>query len=206
MFFLLLTYTYVIATKEQQYDCERQPEVINIFEELTNCKNRTFSQHFNEVMMAVTCALPRDTVVPIAPDEPGTQYIPNAVVVKRCGGTCQQQLSCIPTKKRMVQFSVRCRRDGEKGICGTVDVEEHERCKCDCRVMESQCIPMKQKYDRHACMCRCINMDEKEKCERDDGLWDQKACECRCKEEKVCTTGLYWVPSLCRCMRMTYIE
>jgi len=34
------------------------------------------------------------------------QYTPNAVVVKRCSGTCLHQLSCIPTEKRMVPFSV----------------------------------------------------------------------------------------------------
>jgi len=40
---------------------------------VTTCTNKIFSKHFNEGMMAVTCAHPRDTVVPIAPDDPGTQ-------------------------------------------------------------------------------------------------------------------------------------
>lgn len=37
------------------------------------------------------------------------QYTPNAVVVKRCGRTCLQQSSCIPTEKRMVPFSFSVR-------------------------------------------------------------------------------------------------
>jgi len=48
-------------------------------------------------------------------------------------------------------------------------------------------------------------MDEKEKCERDDGLWDQKACKCGCRKEEDCTTGLYWVPSLCRYVKLDII-
>jgi hypothetical protein len=55
-----------------------------------------------------------------------------------------------------------------------------------------------QEYDRPACMCKCMNMDEKEECEKSDRLWDQKACKCRCIKEEDCTTGLYWVPTLCR--------
>jgi hypothetical protein len=34
------------------------------------------------------------------------QYTPNTVVVKRCAGACLHQLSCIPTEKQMVPFSV----------------------------------------------------------------------------------------------------
>jgi len=42
---------------------------------------------------------------------------------------------------------VQVRRRGEGGTtttCGTVHVEEHVRCKCDCRVMKSHCNSEKQ--------------------------------------------------------------
>ncbi|KDR07915.1 hypothetical protein L798_02527 [Zootermopsis nevadensis] len=192
-----------VSAQKKQHDCEQQPEVIHTFEKLKTCKDKTFTADFHKGMMNTTCRSPGDTVVPIASDEPGTLYTPSAVVVKRCAGVCLYQLSCIPTEKIMVPFSVRSHREGETTTtCGTIYVEEHVRCKCDCKVMESHCNPDRQEYDRPACMCRCMNMAEKEECEKSDRLWDQKACKCRCMEEEDCTTGLYWVPSLCRCMKM----
>ncbi|KAJ4441446.1 hypothetical protein ANN_11301, partial [Periplaneta americana] len=125
-------------------------------------------------------------------------YSPSAVVVKRCAGMCHNQLSCVPKEKKMTVFSVYQRKDGEPvPTCGQVHVEEHVRCKCDCTVMESHC-NKKQEYDKQECMCKCMNMDEREPCEKDGKLWDQKECKCNCKQEEDCTTGHYWVPSLCR--------
>jgi len=48
-------------------------------------------------------------------------------------------------------------------------------------------------------------MDEKEECERRDRLWDQKACKCICRKAEDCTTGLYWVPSLCKYVKLHLI-
>ncbi|XP_023718401.1 vascular endothelial growth factor A-A [Cryptotermes secundus] len=197
--FLLLTCVFA----QREHTCENKPDIIHTFEEILTCKDKIFTSNFNKGMMDSTCSQPRDTVVPIISDEPGIQYIPSTVVVKKCAGACLHQLSCIPTEKKMVPFSVRRHREGESITCGTIYVEEHVRCKCNCRVMESHCIPEKQEYDRRACMCRCMNMDEKEECEKSGRLWDQKACKCQCiKEHDDCTTGHYWVPTLCRCMRM----
>jgi hypothetical protein len=40
---------------------------------VTSCRNGNFSVYFNTGMMAVSCAHPRNTVVPIAPDGPGIE-------------------------------------------------------------------------------------------------------------------------------------
>jgi hypothetical protein len=37
------------------------------------CRDKTFTSNFNKGMMDTTCPQPRDTVVPIASDEPGIQ-------------------------------------------------------------------------------------------------------------------------------------
>lgn len=44
-----------------------------------------------------------------------------------------------------------------------VEVEEHSRCKCDCRKKESDCTKF-QRYNRAQCMCICINIEDKNKC------------------------------------------
>jgi hypothetical protein len=44
------------------------------------------------------------------------QYIPSTVVVKKCAGACLHQLSCIPTEKNMVPFSVSI-----TGLCSIAD-------------------------------------------------------------------------------------
>lgn len=44
-----------------------------------------------------------------------------------------------------------------------VEVEEHTRCKCDCRKKESDCTRF-QRYNKAQCMCICINIEDKNKC------------------------------------------
>ena len=59
------------------------------------------------------------------------QYIPNAVVVKRCGGACLQH-SCVSTDKRMVPFSVSMTElflvALNYGLCTLVTVIIDEEC------------------------------------------------------------------------------
>lgn len=44
-----------------------------------------------------------------------------------------------------------------------VIVEEHTKCKCDCRKKESDC-NSRQRYDKRQCSCTCINTDDINKC------------------------------------------
>lgn len=44
-----------------------------------------------------------------------------------------------------------------------VFVEEHTKCKCDCRKKESECTKF-QRYDKSQCMCNCINLEDQNKC------------------------------------------
>lgn len=44
-----------------------------------------------------------------------------------------------------------------------VEVEEHTRCKCDCRLKPNDCSKF-QRYNKAQCMCICINIEDKNKC------------------------------------------
>lgn len=43
-------------------------------------------------------------------------------------------------------------------------VEEHLKCKCDCRIKEEDCSKAFQKYDKSQCKCYCTNVDDQHKC------------------------------------------
>lgn len=44
-----------------------------------------------------------------------------------------------------------------------VFVEEHTKCKCDCRKKANECTRF-QRYDKSQCMCNCINLEDQNKC------------------------------------------
>lgn len=44
-----------------------------------------------------------------------------------------------------------------------VVVEEHTKCKCDCRIKEKDC-KRNQIYVKSQCKCECTNVDDHNKC------------------------------------------
>lgn len=44
-----------------------------------------------------------------------------------------------------------------------VEVEEHTKCKCDCKTKASDCNQF-QRYEKAQCLCKCINTEDKNKC------------------------------------------
>lgn len=44
-----------------------------------------------------------------------------------------------------------------------VPIQEHTKCKCDCRVKSEDCTKLQQ-YDQTQCRCNCVNMDDRAKC------------------------------------------
>ncbi|KAL0107690.1 hypothetical protein PUN28_014769 [Cardiocondyla obscurior] len=84
-----------------------------------------------------------------------------------------------------------------------VPLEEHTKCKCDCRVKEEDCND-RQHYESHNCACVCNNIDEEEKCRKNDlKIWDSVFCTCTCRAQEPCTTGYYFNPNTCRCGPIT---
>lgn len=104
-----------------------------------------------------------------------------------------------------------------------VVVEEHVKCKCDCRIKEKDC-KRNQIYMKSACKCECTNFDDHNKClgvkfensevnfdtismhfsllnSQDDlKIWDSDNCTCRCRDSNQCTTGTYYDENTCRCI------
>lgn len=59
----------------------------------------------------------------------------------------------------LIQICIQVRRRREEETtttCGTIYVEEHVRCKCDCMVMESHCNP-----DRQVCTRQFLDFNRK---------------------------------------------
>lgn len=102
-----------------------------------------------------------------------------------------------------------------------VVVEEHTKCKCDCRVKEGDC-KRNQIYIKSQCKCECTNFDDHSKClavnpcypinvqcnvsmnefrlQDNSKIWDSDDCTCRCRDSKECTTGTFFDESTCRCI------
>lgn len=150
---------------------------------------------------------PRETIIPIHTGKTGFMFEPNHLVVKRCIGVCKSQLSCIPVKEKIVKTQFNVQQNNlldSTSKCGTVDVDEHQECKCSCTVMEENCNKEIQEYDSSNCRCKC-KMDMTKDCEIMDKLWDPNECKCYCKnnnERNNCSSMEYWHPEMCMCVKM----
>ncbi|KAG5324256.1 PDGFB factor, partial [Pseudoatta argentina] len=135
-------------------------------------------------------------------DDPSTFVFPLCTRIKRCGGCCiSPLLSCQPTATEMRNFEVIVTSLVDMDYRGRqiVPVEEHTKCKCDCKIKEEHCND-KQHYEPHNCKCACNNVDEEEKCRKNDTkIWNSTLCVCTCRTIEPCTTGYYFNPNTCRC-------
>ncbi|XP_078048466.1 uncharacterized protein LOC144475920 [Augochlora pura] len=152
-----------------------------------------------------TECIPRETFVKLKP-QLGFSYHPDIVKTKVCSGFCDSKVSCIPTQTATRQVPIMAVSHGMYGddFCYNVTIEEHTKCKCLCTIMEHNC-NKDQTYDEENCSCECnANKVDRRKCEKQTNMmWDDENCVCRCnKLTEQCTSGFYWVPSMCRCMKL----
>ncbi|XP_076281886.1 vascular endothelial growth factor A-A-like [Lasioglossum baleicum] len=148
--------------------------------------------------------MPRKSLVTLTP-KIGISYIPNVVSVNRCGGFCANNLSCMPTETILRDFVVRSTRNvpREAMKCHRVYVKEHLRCKCRCKVMKEHCNEQ-QWYNENKCACECVDHLKEFACDLQKNMvWQPEKCKCTCvKPEEECSTGLEWIPSLCKCAKV----
>ncbi|XP_004535321.1 uncharacterized protein LOC101448652 isoform X2 [Ceratitis capitata] len=163
------------------------------------------------VQRAVPAAcMPENTVVPLTPLnpslDPNVVYFPKCTRVKRCGGCCGSQLmSCQPTETETINFEVTKYKLGERAFGGReiVVVEQHTKCKCDCRIKAKDCNSY-QIYRPEKCNCECTNEDALQKClSQEHKYWDEAACRCVCRDSQSCTTGTVFDESQCSCVDIT---
>lgn len=133
-------------------------------------------------------------------------YYPSCTRIMRCGGCCSHSLlSCQPVTKEFRNYEVTLFSIGNNNQMTykgnrIVPLEEHTKCKCDCRIKPEHC-KENQSYVKTECGCKCNNIDEEDKCLRykDIKVWDPDRCVCLCRDEEECSTGLYFDQNSCRC-------
>ncbi|XP_059480136.1 platelet-derived growth factor subunit A-like [Neocloeon triangulifer] len=160
--------------------------------------------------------MPENTTVLLKPDNssenPFTIYYPSCVRVQRCGGCCNSDLlSCQPVDIRLRNFEIIATefKDGKFSNVRrrkVLQVEEHMKCDCDCKVKAEHCNTL-QVYDARACRCRCVNNEDKQKCDEENKikLWDFETCLCKCRDVSECSTGFYFDEKSCSCKSDTLI-
>ncbi|XP_076176994.1 PDGF- and VEGF-related factor 1 isoform X2 [Ptiloglossa arizonensis] len=153
--------------------------------------------------------IPELQPVPLKLDtDPSTIYLPTCTRVKRCGGCCSHPLfSCQPVASKLRNFEVTVASLDDNGMLNfknnqIVLVEEHTKCKCDCKIKAENCTE-KQSYVEDDCRCECNNVDEASKCVNSK-FWHPEHCACFCREELECSTGFYFDQNTCRCRQVPF--
>ncbi|XP_053678881.1 vascular endothelial growth factor A isoform X2 [Anopheles nili] len=160
--------------------------------------------------IAASCE-PDSQLVSLRPENlTGSRYYfyPTCTRVKRCSGCCNtNQLVCEAVVNRTILFKVTILeyRSGKKDRFShleLVPVEEHVRCKCQCRVKESHCTE-RQIYNPNNCRCECTNKEDRNQCLQERLLkqWNPNTCSCDClPRTEECTSGSHYDRSACKCL------
>ncbi|KAJ8928562.1 hypothetical protein NQ314_018880 [Rhamnusium bicolor] len=170
-----------------------------------NCKSKQFTKTVKEITKKTKCE-PRETIVDIVYD--GAKVVPNKVSTKLCTGVCSGAKTCVSVESRNISLAVRTILSNEQIQCSTVMVPEDIKCKCDCDIKQSDCLPT-QIFEKKFCKCKCVNEDEYLNClnkikhsPTKKYTWNKETCACQCVHEKICTTGTVWNRNECKCVRI----
>ncbi|XP_052873135.1 platelet-derived growth factor subunit A isoform X2 [Anopheles cruzii] len=154
---------------------------------------------------------PESQLVSLRPENlTGTRYYfyPTCTRVKLCSGCCNtNQLVCEAVAKHTILYKVIILeyRPNEKDRFShleLVPIEEHVKCKCQCRIKETHCNEQ-QVYNPSNCRCECNNREERNRClqERQLKQWNPATCSCDClPRPEECTSGSLYDPSACKCL------
>jgi len=136
-------------------------------------------------------------------------FFPKCVRVARCGGCCglSHLLECVPTKvsqKTLRRAQIRVKRSANgravsEASQNIIKLDVHEECKCQCKVQESDCNSFIHKYKPELCRCECLNTNDEIECRKlsKTKIWDASDCKCKCKQIKLCSTGLSFSHDTC---------
>ena len=83
-----------------------------------------------------------------------------------------------------------------------VPIEEHVRCKCQCRVKAWHCNE-RQQYNANNCRCECTNRADRDECalDSDRKQWNPSTCTCDClPRNEDCTSGSHYDRNACKCV------
>lgn len=79
--------------------------------------------------------------------------MPNAVLAKRCSGSCDGFQRCVTTKSANTTFFVK-EIVRNKTYCSAIEVVEDKECICECLLKAKDCTAY-QRYSPNTCTCRC---------------------------------------------------
>ncbi|KAI9561394.1 hypothetical protein GHT06_012351 [Daphnia sinensis] len=157
---------------------------------------------------------PRKIPVEI-PKEPNITWLPACALVERCGGCCKHEsLQCVPVPEDITMMKKKVVAVNNKGVylnVKHVNIEKHNKCKCQCKVKASDCNPQ-QIYDKNNCRCVCKQNGSKsgkaaqQTCKA-PLYWDERSCKCRCPPQidVECSTGSFFSSEQCRCVTASEI-
>ena len=114
-------------------------------------------------------------------------YFPFSIKTSKCSGSCNNIndlyakicVSDVIKKLNIKVFNLMSRTNETRHI------EQHETCKCKCRLDGSVC-NNKQRWNDHKCRCECKELIEKGVCDK-GFIWHPSNCECECN--KSCDVG-----------------
>ena len=89
-------------------------------------------------------------------------------------------------------FSIKMSRTNE-----TRHIEQHETCKCKCRLNASICNNKLRRND-DKCRCECKELIDKGACDK-GSIWNPSICECEC--DKSCDVSEYLDYENSRCRK-----
>ena len=139
----------------------------------------------------------RPQVVNVNSNEP--VFYPFSIKTSKCSGSCSNTndpyakmcVSDVVKNLNVKLFNLMSRTNETRHI------EQHETCKCKCRLDASDCIN-KQHWNDDKCRCECKELIDKGVCDK-GYIWSPSNCECEC--DKSCDVGEYLDYENCKCRK-----
>ena len=139
----------------------------------------------------------RPEIIKVNSDEP--VFYPLGIKTSKCSGSCNNTndpyaklcVSDVVKNLNVKLFNLMSRTNETRHI------EQHETCKCKCRLDASVCIN-KQYWNDDKCQCECKELIGKGVCDK-EYIWSPSNCECEC--DKSCDVGEYLDYENCKCRK-----
>ena len=126
-------------------------------------------------------------------------FYPFSIKINKCSGNCNNINNpyakfCVPDIIKNLNanvFNLMSRTNETRFI------EQHEKCKCECRLDAIAC-NNKQQWNKNKCRCECKELIDKGICDK-GFIWNPSNCECEC--DKTCDIGEYLDYENCKCRK-----
>ena len=193
MIFISIIYYSEYIYYYHSVDGNSCPDVQNIIENQIGCQ-------------------PQDTYIDLNITKNALHLIPDVAMVKRCGGNCAYAPhSCVPRTKTIKSIPfMAILSHYPHGIhgqnCGTLQIEEHLDCHCNCSIAAEECTSqpnVAKRFDGGSCRCLCNDTTAQNQCISRGLKWDDENCRCVCPIFlwRHCPTGLVFdYENTCHCI------